>query len=246
MDLQKAKITLDKINALYRNMSTDARNISSIEKDLMRSYIQQLYEVFLELPEAAPAPAPPVEIIKSTPRATFQKPEPPQPPPAPTHEREEDKPLPAAIKMPEPEARVETEPAPPPPPPKPTPVQQPEPAPAPVHAQPIAPPVTADGELEELFTIALAKELSEKLGELPITDIKKAMGLNERIFTVNELFGGDQAVFDETLSSLNRLPGFEEAKKYLINGVATRYNWSSKDKKSKARNFIKLVKRRYN
>jgi hypothetical protein len=239
MDLQKAKITLEKINALYKNMSADARNVSSIEKDLMRSYIQQLYEHFIEMPQAAPAPpVQPFDVVKTVPKA------PAYTPPPPAHRK------PAAAKevepAPPPKAEEPPKPAPaPPPPPPPTPPKvEPEP-PAPAHPQPLAP--RADqAELEELFAVTSARELSEKLGELPIADIKKAMGLNERIFTVNELFGGDQAAFDETLSNLNFMPGFEAAKNFLINGVASKYNWASKDKKSKAKTFIKLVKRRYN
>lgn len=72
------------------------------------------------------------------------------------------------------------------------------------------------------------------------------MGLNERIFTVNELFGGDQSVFDNIVATLNELRTFADAKNYLIQNVAGKYNWASKDRKSKAKNFIKLVKRRYN
>ncbi len=243
MDLQKAKITLDKINALYKNMSADARNISTIEKDLMRSYIQQLYESFIDLSQQT-APQP-LEVVKPTPKQHFTTPE-YTPPPAPKLELDivEEK-----TREPEPAPKMEEapKPAPAPPPPPPPPVQKVEPAPppAPAHPQPIAPKVD-NAELEELFTVTSARELSEKLGEMPITDIRKAMGLNERIFTVNELFGGDQAAFDETLSNLNYLPGYEAAKNYLINGVASKYNWSSKDKKSKAKTFIKLVKRRYN
>ena len=80
---------------------------------------------------------------------------------------------------------------------------------------------------------------------MPIKDIKKAMGLNERIFTVNELFGGDQAIFDLTTDTLNKLPDFTQAKNFLMRNAASKYNWDKKGKKSKAKNFIKLVKRRY-
>ena len=73
MDLAKAKILLDKINALFNSISSDAGNIAAIEKDLMRNYVQQLYEAILEegntTAPAAPKPAPTkrkekVEIIK--------------------------------------------------------------------------------------------------------------------------------------------------------------------------------------
>ena len=48
MNLQKAKILLEKINALHRSMNMDQGNIASIERDLMLSYVRQLYEACLE------------------------------------------------------------------------------------------------------------------------------------------------------------------------------------------------------
>ncbi len=80
---------------------------------------------------------------------------------------------------------------------------------------------------------------------MPIGDIKKAMGLNERISTQNELFGGDAADFENTVSALNQLRNYEEAKNYLIRDMAVKYNWLGKAKKEKAKEFIKLVRRRY-
>jgi hypothetical protein len=116
MDLQKAKIQLEKINALYKSMSADVRNISSIERDLMRSYVLQLYEVFLDLPATSVAPeASPVEIFKPTPQVTLRKPEPPAKSPEPPAEEARPEPAPApppVVKQPE-EVRA----APPPPPP---------------------------------------------------------------------------------------------------------------------------------
>jgi hypothetical protein len=256
MDLQKAKILLEKVNALYKSMSADARHVSTIEKDLMRSYIQQLYEVFLDLPVGTTPPeTPPVEIIKSSPKITLRKPEPvpPSPPvstPKPVQTKQEtlpeQAPAPDPIPAPAPVPEKKPEPL--------IPLPKVEPAP-PVREMPnVAPPATSrpepsvipnEEEMEELFAFSSAKELSEKLSELPITDIKKAIGINERIFTINELFGGDQATFDLTLTTLNQLKNYEEAKDFLIRHVAGRFNWVAKDKKSKAKTFIKLVKRRY-
>jgi hypothetical protein len=103
-----------------------------------------------------------------------------------------------------------------------------------------------DADLLALFTVNTAKELSEKLGALPIQDIRKAMGLNERIFTTNELFDGDTALFDSTLQALDRCRDFEEASRYLLLHVAAKFDWSAPTRKNKARNFIKLVQRRFN
>lgn len=251
MDLQKAKILLEKVNALHKSMSADARNVSTIEKDLMKNYLLQLYEVFLDLPVSTPpAEVSPVEIIKSSPKITLHKPEAPTVPVVtapPKTVRQEEPPRPAPAPEPAPAPVIEKKPEPVvlPAPPKTEPLESqvvtPPPAPKPTPAS-----YPVDDELEELFAFTSAKELSEKLSELPITDIKKAMGLNERIFTINELFSGDQSAFDATVATLNQLKSFEEAKDYLIRNISGKYNWASKDKKSKAKTFIKLIKRRYN
>ncbi|MCF8244013.1 MAG: hypothetical protein K9J37_03175 [Saprospiraceae bacterium] len=254
MDIQKSNNVLDKINALYKNISSDPRNVSSIERDLMRSYIQQFYESFLEMPtvSAGVAQPPPVEPKATEPRITLRKPETTPPPPLrPQPEPPKPEPTPVVV-------------APPPPPPAPvvppvvvTPPPPVEVTPPPIVVAPpqpvfeaVVPPPTKvaannDPELDELFEFKSATELSEKLSELPITDIKKAMGLNERISTQNELFGGDASAFDATVSTLNQLKNYNEAKDYLVRNVAVKYNWSSKGKKDKAKAFIKLVRRRY-
>ena len=237
MDLQKSKILLEKISALHKSISSDARNVSIIETDLMKSYVLQLYETLLDLPSSAQPFEPlQMEVIKSTPKVTLHKagPEPPAPKPgpvAPVFVAPPQPPKPEPKPEPELELVIVTNTAPSSPP-----AARPQPA---FASQP-------DTELEELFTFGSVKDLSEKLSELPIGDIKKAMGLNERIFTMNELFAGDQASFDATLSTLNQFRSFDEAKDYLLRNVAGKFGWTSKDKKNKAKNFIKLVKRRFN
>lgn len=229
MDLKKAKLLLDKINALHTNMSADPDDISTIERDLMKSYVQQLYESFLDLPTEK----------RSTPKVTLRKPAPkpkpkPTPPPPPVVEKRE-APAPPVVEKPKPTPPAPTpkkEVAPPPPPPP-----APKPAPA---------PVVMDEDMEEIFTIGNGSgDLSEKLSQTAIKDIKKAMGINERIFTMNELFGGNQAAFDDTLKALNGFSNFDQAKAYLLTNVAGKFKWTEKAKKKKAQTFVKLVRRRY-
>lgn len=100
-------------------------------------------------------------------------------------------------------------------------------------------------ELEELFNIKRGNDLSERLSFSPVNDILKAMGLNERIFTQNELFGNNNTVFTETVSQLNNFTTFAEAKKYLVNTVVQEYDWTDDQRREVAKNFIQLVHRRY-
>lgn len=250
MDFQKSKALLEKINALYRNISGDPRNISSIERDLMKTYVQQFYESFLEMPtvaaSVAPPPPPPVEPKSVEPKITLRRPETPAPPPPPRPEpvkvekAPEPAPMPPPVVVEKPLQEI--------PPPPPVEVAPPMPKVAPPAAPP-APVFQAaqviDPELEALFSFKTATELSEKLSQLPIGDIKKAMGLNERISTQNELFGGDANAFETAVDTLNQLRNYEEAKDFLVKNVAERFNWLGKERKDKAKEFIKLIKRRY-
>nr|MBS0036830.1 hypothetical protein [Saprospiraceae bacterium] len=100
-------------------------------------------------------------------------------------------------------------------------------------------------EIYELFKIKKANEISEKLSQLPITDLNKAMGVNEKIYVKNELFDGDDLFFQQTIKRLNSMENFDQAKDYLTREVAGNLKWSEPEKVKKAKNFIQLVYRRY-
>ncbi|WP_367393084.1 hypothetical protein [Lewinella sp. LCG006] len=232
MDLQQAKILLEKINALHKSVSLDKGEVSNIERDLMLSYIRQFYEAYLNTDTSAP-PQP-----MSRPVA------PPSPPPV---ERTVSEPLPPIVE-------VEPAPAPPPPPPpKPEPVvvETPAPAPAPVPppaAAPAPPPApakkTASAGVEALFKHKAAKELSEKLSQQAITDLTRAMSINDKLLYSNELFGRDMAAMNETLQQLNKLNSMEEARELLID-IAEKNDWTEEERTDVAESFIKLVRRKY-
>jgi hypothetical protein len=71
------------------------------------------------------------------------------------------------------------------------------------------------------------------------------MGINERIFTQQELFGNNQMQFNETLQKLNNCQNFIEAKQYLLDNVISVYDWTNEQKIKKAATFVKLVKRKF-
>lgn len=102
-----------------------------------------------------------------------------------------------------------------------------------------------DEAVQELFELEEVKELSDKLSQSPIADLTKALGINDRLLTVNELFSGDFSNFDESFRRLNQMSSFEEAKSYLMEEVVVQHDWISPDKKARAKRFIKFVRRRY-
>ena len=96
-----------------------------------------------------------------------------------------------------------------------------------------------------MFEEKQAKELADKLAETPITDLKKAIPLNDRLRYTSELFAGDGKAFEDILAAVNNFANFEEAREYIIQNCAIYYTWTDKKRLDTAKAFVKLVRRRY-
>jgi hypothetical protein len=226
MDLTKTKFYLDKLNREFARLSKDPENIARLDADIMASYVRELYDAILSAdaaPKEEPAHHAPRKHIAHRPVEQ----EAPPPPPAPVP------PPPAQAPVFE-----ETPPSAPPPP---------------VEAEkPALPPAPAKSHSmhhyhspEILFEEKQAKELSEKLAEQPIADLKKAIALNDRLLLTRELFAGDGKAFESAIASLNSFSNMSEAKSYLLEHCVTRYMWLDKKRIEEAKKFVNLVRRRY-
>ncbi|MEY4134835.1 MAG: hypothetical protein ACOYOO_00480 [Saprospiraceae bacterium] len=89
MDITNARTLIRKINSLFGGLEEESAQLSPIERDLMLSYLRQLYALFLEgkNPQPARGPIPAAEA----PRETKTAPLAPvvQPPPLPKVAKEE-------------------------------------------------------------------------------------------------------------------------------------------------------------
>ena len=100
-------------------------------------------------------------------------------------------------------------------------------------------------DLSLLFNESENEEGGSRYSSGKITDIGKSMGINDKILTINDLFKGDQTLFNKTVDHLNSLDSYDAAKTYLVAGVAEKMNWADASKKGKAIRFINLMRRRY-
>ncbi len=218
MDFSKSKVLLKKINAIHDSVAAFGGDFSSLEKDLILQYIRDLYES--------------INIdgqISETPSTNHQV--------AP----KVDVPVKAVPVVSEVIAKVSTNGS--------SNGQAMQSIsstiPTAVEELPKQKEKKKDPDLEILFEESKADDLSQRFANAPIKDISKAMGINERILTINELFKGDQQAFQSVADTLNGFSSFAEAKEFLINGIATEKDWASNKRKKKAAVFIKLVRRRY-
>ena len=229
MDFNKTSKLLKKFKGLHNTLRDSGQEPSGIEKDLLMSYLKELYEQVVTIGNNPPerlAPQPKVtETITASSNGHTQNYEPPKP----VFEA-------APIAAPQGVEKIEN----------PEPIQA-SPAVAAAHVKEVIEqaPIAASGPLVKLFADKSVNELSDRLNQLPISDINRAMGINEKVLTINELFNGNQELFSKTILKLNSFTEFDEAKNYLIGGVASDLNWAADNKVKKADKFIQLLRRRY-
>lgn len=248
MSLQQAKILLEKINSLYKSISMDGE-IATIERDLMLSYIRQLYETFHQMDADGTVAASNSRAakVKQNPDLEITNDPPAQP--------KVKKYIPPKI-IEIPDTVKETPPAPkkqaPPPPPQPAPKPEPKPAPEPPQPAPEPPKPTpapsakgsSNPKVKALFVFKEAKELSEKLSAQPVKDLTKSMAINDRLLYTNDLFGKDNNALNAALKDLNELRSMNEAQP-ILEELAEKHEWTHEEKVDTAMSFIKLVRRRY-
>lgn len=100
-------------------------------------------------------------------------------------------------------------------------------------------------DFAELFMFKQATDLAAKLSESPIHNLSQVLGLNEKFYYINELFGGDAAKFNQAVDFLNTVGDFDRARTYMEEQLIEQLGWMKKEKKNLAKEFVKLVRRRY-
>lgn len=126
-----------------------------------------------------------------------------------------------------------------------TPAPPPKPAPAPPTPAPSPPTGPAmSPEVAELFTETEGKDLAARLGKSRISDLTRAMTINNRVLFTKALFDGNNELLNTVLKSLNTAGNLEKALPTLQD-LAMRHDWAEEEKKEAAKDFINLVKRRY-
>lgn len=221
MDFKKSQKLLKKISKIIDVLAENDEQPSAIENDLLRSYTRELYEVI----GADTQTQRPVQPSQSQQQNTIEI-------------SAEEVAAHTVQSNQTPTSRPITE----------APLANVTPVHTPVRSVPSYQPSAgsgADDQLDSLFEDEGGTDLSDRIANRPLNDLSKGMGINEKIYTIQELFGGKKSEFDDAISTLNSFSSFEEAAAYLKQGVAKSFEWSSEAKTKKAAHFIKLVRRRY-
>lgn len=86
-------------------------------------------------------------------------------------------------------------------------------------------------------------ELSQSLTSAPIKDLKKAIGVNDRFLFINELFRGDEAMYERSIKTIQNFSIHAEAEFWIRRELKVKIGWLDSDPVVKQ--FDQLVKRRF-
>ena len=86
-------------------------------------------------------------------------------------------------------------------------------------------------------------EISQHLQEASIKDLRKAIGINDKYLFINELFGGDEKLFENSIKTINQFNIFAEADFWIKKELVAVKKWNLD--LPVAEQFMLLVKRRF-
>lgn len=86
-------------------------------------------------------------------------------------------------------------------------------------------------------------ELGDSLVETPIKDLKKAVGVNDRFLFINELFRGDEVMYERSIKTINSFSIYPEAEYWIKRELKLKLGWN--DRNEVVKQFDQLIKRRF-
>jgi hypothetical protein len=88
-----------------------------------------------------------------------------------------------------------------------------------------------------------AMELGDQLTEAPVRDLRKAIGINDQYLYINELFRGDETMYERSIKTINSFSILPEAEYWIQRELKVKLGWS--DSNATVKQFSQLVKRRF-
>ncbi|MBL0883128.1 MAG: hypothetical protein IBJ16_07270 [Chitinophagaceae bacterium] len=86
-------------------------------------------------------------------------------------------------------------------------------------------------------------EVAAVLQAAPVRDLKKAVGINDRYLFVNELFRGDESMYERSMKTINRFSIYPEAQYWIERELKVKMGWDEGCETVKL--FDQLVRRRF-
>jgi len=96
---------------------------------------------------------------------------------------------------------------------------------------------------DSLKSIAGKRDVGSKMKEVPIKDLRKAIGVNDQYFFINELFRGDQTMYERSIKTINNFNIYGEAELWIKRELKLKLAWPEENEVVQL--FDQLIKRRF-
>ena len=87
------------------------------------------------------------------------------------------------------------------------------------------------------------KEVAQNISTGPIKDLRKGIGINDQYLFINELFRGDQTMYDRSIKTINSFNIYGEAELWIKRELKLKLGWNESSPASVL--FDQLVRRRF-
>ena len=86
-------------------------------------------------------------------------------------------------------------------------------------------------------------EVMHSLKDVPIRDLRKGIGINDRFVFISELFRGDEPMYERSIKTINSFNIYPEAEYWMNRELKIKLGWD--DTRETVKHFYQLVKRRF-
>lgn len=86
-------------------------------------------------------------------------------------------------------------------------------------------------------------ELMHALKDTPIKDLRKGIGINDRFVFINELFRGDEPMYERSIKTINSFNIYQEAEYWMNRELMIKLGWD--ETRETVKHFYQLVRRRF-
>ncbi|CAL1520398.1 hypothetical protein [Chitinophaga sp. MM2321] len=86
-------------------------------------------------------------------------------------------------------------------------------------------------------------EVAQKLGEMPINDLRHAIGINDKYQFIQELFRGDKDLYERSVKTINECNSMQEADYWIQREIKIIQGWQ--DDHHLVQHFYSLLRKRF-
>ena len=87
------------------------------------------------------------------------------------------------------------------------------------------------------------EEVASRLGNAPVKNLHQAIGLNEKFGFINDLFRGDQSLYERSIKTINESKDLEEALYWINRELKIKLGWQDNNKT--VQQFYGLIRKRF-